>query len=95
VASHLWILREGEFIWRGEMDQMKESVVRLHLLSDQEITALPALPGQLSCSLQGRTATAVLRDWKPDILASLEQLTGSRIEVEPLGLEDIFLAVHA
>jgi ABC-2 type transport system ATP-binding protein len=95
VASHLWILREGAFIWRGEMDQMKESVVRLHLLCDQEITALPELPGQLSCSLQGRTATAVLRDWKPDNLASLEELTRSRIEVEPLDLEEIFLAVHA
>jgi ABC-2 type transport system ATP-binding protein len=95
VASHLWIMREGEIIWRGELDQMKESVVRLHLLADREITAVPAFPGQLSCSVNGRTATAVLRDWRPASLASLEQLTGSRIEVEPLGLEEIFLAVHA
>ncbi len=95
VASQLWILREGEFIWRGELDQMKESVVRLHLLSDQQITSVPALPGQLSCSVDGRTATAVLRDWQPGCIGELERLTGSRIEVEPLGLEDIFLAVHA
>jgi ABC-2 type transport system ATP-binding protein len=95
VASHLWILREGEFIWRGELDKMKESVVRLHLLADHEISVVPELPGQLSCSVNGRTATAVLRDWQPDRIAGLEQLTGSRIEVELLGLEEIFLAVHA
>jgi ABC-2 type transport system ATP-binding protein len=95
VASHLWILREGEIIWRGELDQMKESVVRLHFLADRELTMLPTLPGQLSCSINGRTAMVTLRDWQPARLAELEQLTGSRIEVEPLGLEEIFLAVHA
>jgi ABC-2 type transport system ATP-binding protein len=95
VASHLWILRDGEIIWRGELDQIKESVVRLHLTADHEIPAALALPGQLSCSISGRTAMATLRDWEPARMAQLEQLTGSRIEVEPLGLEDIFLAVHA
>lgn len=95
VASHLWILREGEFIWRGELDQMKESVVRLHFLAEREITAVFTFPGQLSCSVHGRTATAILRDWQPGLINEMERLTGSRIEVEPLGLEDIFLAVHA
>jgi ABC-2 type transport system ATP-binding protein len=95
VASHLWIMREGEIIWRGELDQIKESVVRLHLRADREFPEVPALPGQLSCSINGRTAMATLRDWQPARLAELEQLTGSRIEVEPLGLEEIFLAVHA
>jgi ABC-2 type transport system ATP-binding protein len=95
VASHLWILREGEIIWRGELDQLKESVVRLHLRADRDFPSTLALPGQLSCSIHGRTATATLRDWQPGRVAELEQLTGSQIDVEALGLEDIFLALHS
>ena len=30
VASEVWILREGRMAWQGELDALKESVVRLH-----------------------------------------------------------------
>jgi len=95
VASHLWILREGEIVWRGELDQIKESVVRLHLRANHELSTALTLPGQLSCSINGRTAAITLHDWQPGRIAELERMTGSSIEVEELGLEDIFLAMHA
>jgi len=95
VASHLWILREGEIVWRGELDQIKESVVRLHLRADHDLSTGLTLPGQLSCAVNGRTAAITLQDWQPARLAELESITGSSIEVEELGLEDIFLAMHA
>ena len=31
VANEVWILREGRMAWQGELDALKESVVRLHL----------------------------------------------------------------
>lgn len=95
VASHVWILREGAIAWQGELDQLKESMVRLILRADRAFTSAPGLPGQLHCELMGNTATVVLRDWSPERLAEIEQLTASRAEVVPLALEDIFLAVHA
>jgi len=94
VASHLWILRAGEIIWRGELDHLKESVVRLHLRADHDLPPNLALPGQLGCSVTGRTATVTLRDWQPVRLSELERTMDSRIELETLGLEDIFLAMH-
>jgi len=95
VASHLWILREGEFTWQGELDHLKESVVRLQLRADHDLSPTLALPGQLACSVSGRTAALTLSNWHPERLAEIEQQTASRIEVETLGLEDIFLAMHA
>ena len=37
VASQVWILREGRIIWRGELDALKESVVRLQLRADHDL----------------------------------------------------------
>lgn len=95
TASHLWIMREGEMVWRGELDQLKESVVRLQIRARHAIDPALKLPGQLDLSVSGYTATATLRDWQPAQLHELETLTCARIEVETLGLEDIFLAVQA
>ena len=95
VASHVWILREGRIAWRGELDALKESVVRLQLRAERDLPPQLALPGQLACVVTGRTATITLSGWQPAQLAEFEQQTASRIEVEALGLEDIFLAVHA
>jgi ABC-2 type transport system ATP-binding protein len=95
VASHVWMMREGEIAWQGELDQLKESMVRLLLQADREFTVPPALPGQLHCELLGNAARVVLRDWHPERLPEIERLTASRAEVVPLALEDIFLAVHS
>ena len=61
VASHLWILREGEIVWRGELDQIKESVVRLHLRADHDLST--ALTCRASCraAINGRTAAITLQ----------------------------------
>jgi ABC-2 type transport system ATP-binding protein len=95
AATRLWILREGRMAWQGELDDLKESIVRLHLRAATDLPATLALPGQLACSVAGRVATAIVRGWRPELQRDLEHRTGARIEVEPLGLEDIFLALHA
>jgi ABC-2 type transport system ATP-binding protein len=95
VASHLWIMREGNIAWQGELDQLKESVVRLHLRAGQALPLQLALPGQLSGRIEGCSATMVVRDWNPARLEEFEALAGASMEVEPLGLEDIFLEVNA
>jgi ABC-2 type transport system ATP-binding protein len=95
VASHVWILREGQIVWRGELDTLKESVVRLHLQAMRDLPAVLALPGQLTASVSGRMASLTVGDWLPSRQAELERELDCSIEVEPLGLEEIFLAVHA
>jgi ABC-2 type transport system ATP-binding protein len=94
VASHVCILREGRIVWDGELDALKESVVRLQLRSQRELPATLALPGQLACRVTGRTAAVTVDGWRGDLIAGIEREFDCRVEVEALNLEDIFLAVH-
>jgi ABC-2 type transport system ATP-binding protein len=95
TASHIWVMREGEMVWKGELDHLKESVVRIRIRSDRDLDPDFELPGQLTLSVSGRNATAVVSDWSPERATEVERRAGAPIETEALGLEDIFLAVHA
>ena len=95
LLRHVWILREGGIAWQGELDQLKESTVRLVLRAEHEILSPPVVPGQIHGEVRGSTAVLVVRDWNPDRLPEIERQSGARVEVTPLTLEDIFLAVHS
>jgi ABC-2 type transport system ATP-binding protein len=95
IASHVWILRDGAIAWQGELDQLKESTVRLLLRAERDFVAPIHFAGQLHCEVRGNTATLVLRDWTPDRLPEVQRQTGAVVEAVPLTLEDIFLAVHS
>jgi ABC-2 type transport system ATP-binding protein len=94
TASHIWVMREGEMVWKGELDRLKESVVRIRIRSDRDLDPALRLPGQLTLSVTGRNATAVVNDWSAERAAEVEQLSGAPVETEALGLEEIFLAMH-
>ncbi len=47
VANRIWVMREGQLVWQGGLDELKESVVRLRLRSDSSIDASLKLPNQL------------------------------------------------
>lgn len=95
VASHIWVLREGALVWRGELDQLKESVVRVHVRADRELDPAVHLPDQLTGRVEGRTATFTVSNWNDALLAPLQQQLDAQVEIEPLELEEIFLALHA
>lgn len=94
VASHVWILRDGVMAWQGELDQLKESTVRLLLRAEREFTAPPVIAGASHCQVQGNTAMLVMQGFTAERLPQIERQTGARVEVTPLTLEDIFLVVH-
>lgn len=95
VASHVWILREGSIAWEGELDHLKEGTVKLLLRAGRELTGLPPVDGQLHTEVRGNTASLVVRNWCADRERAVAAATGCSVEVVPLCLEDIFLAVHA
>ena len=94
LANRIWILKGGRLDWQGDLDSLKEAIVRLHVRGDGAAIAALALPGTLSLRRAAGSATAVVRDWTPERQRALEQQGALAVEVESLGLEEIFLELH-
>lgn len=97
VANRIWMLRDGVLVWDGDTDELKQSVKRLH------ITARRALPSHLGVQRviserrggDGFSATITVRDADAALAPALAQRLDAHVESEGLGLEDIFLEIHA
>jgi ABC-2 type transport system ATP-binding protein len=94
LANRIWILKDGRLDWQGDLDSLKESIVRLHIRgAGPELPAFQ-IPGVLNARRDGAFATAVVRDWTPEAQEALEKGASVQIEVEALGLEEIFVELH-
>jgi ABC-2 type transport system ATP-binding protein len=94
VANEVWILREGRMAWQGELDTLKECVVRLHLRATEPLPAKIGMAHTIHERVDGNTATISVSRWRAEEARSLATLFHAEIEVEPLDLEDIFLEMH-
>ncbi|MEJ1963261.1 MAG: ABC transporter ATP-binding protein [Gammaproteobacteria bacterium] len=94
LANRIWILKEGRLDWQGDLDSLKESIVRVHLRGTAALPASLAIPGALSVRRDGNYAIAVVRDWADSVGEELQQTIAGQVEVETLALEEIFLELH-
>ncbi len=94
AANKVWILRDGSLLWQGELDSLKESVVRLHMRARQPLPGSLAVPNTLTSRVEGNVATVAVSKWDPDERGPLAERLSASVEVEPLGLEEIFVELH-
>ena len=94
LANRIWILKDARLAWQGDLDSLKECVVRLHIRGGAETLEAMAISGELSRRRDGDFLTVVVRDFTPAMQAGLRGRHGVDVEVESLGLEEIFLELH-
>lgn len=94
LANKIWILKDNRLYWRGDFDDLKDSVVRVHLRASSPMPSTLSIPNALSVELGDAYATAVVHDWTDDLRGEIAALTGAKLEIESLTLEDIFLEMH-
>jgi ABC-2 type transport system ATP-binding protein len=94
LANRIWILKNGRLDWQGDLDSLKESIVRLHLQCAGGLPDTLPIPGMLSLRRLESGAIAVVRDWTDGAQRQLEQQIGGVVQTESLGLEEIFLELH-
>ena len=94
LANRIWILKDGRLYWQGDLDSLKESIVRLHIRKTGPLPGTLEIPNALSVRREATHATAVVRDWSAASQRAIESASGATVEVEPLGLEEIFLELH-
>jgi ABC-2 type transport system ATP-binding protein len=94
VANKVWIVKDGRLAWAGDLDTLKESVVRLHIRARRALPADLRVPNALSSRVDGRNATVAAAQWDESSSGALAARLDADLEVENLGLEEIFVEMH-
>ena len=95
LANVIWILKSGRLVWQGDLDALKESVVRVHAGGGSGGTVRVALRNVVAERHAG-TATTLIAVRAPDEdWDDLEMRIGENARIEHLSLEEIFLELHA
>lgn len=95
VADQIWIVRSGALAWYGALDALKESIVRLNIRARGSLPASLPIRHVLSQQISGPQASAVVSDWDPEEIGTLQHALRAEIEVESMSLEDLFIEFHA
>lgn len=90
VANRVWLLKDASLAWAGGVDELKESVVRIRVVSEEPLKR-PQLEGLLAWGSETRGGWLVCQGWDGQKAQALTQQTGAETQLDYLGLEDIFL----
>jgi ABC-2 type transport system ATP-binding protein len=92
VADHLLVLHGGRVILDRRFEDVKALTRRVRLSFDGEPPAWPAIEGTLSIEREAGRVEAVVYPWNGAAEDGIRSLAPVRMEVEPLSLEEIFVA---
>jgi ABC-2 type transport system ATP-binding protein len=94
VADRVAILRAGKITYDGELDQLKDSVKRLHVTSPTPLPPTFSVPGAVRAQVEGNEALISVRDVSPQLVEDIRRNYAATVGVQDLNLEDIFLELH-
>lgn len=94
VADRVAILRGGKIAYEGELDELKDSVKRLHLTAQTPLPLNLDVPGAVRIRVEGNEALLSVRNVSEQLLEDLRMQHSASVRVEDLNLEDIFVEVQ-
>jgi ABC-2 type transport system ATP-binding protein len=94
VADRVAILRGGKIVYHGELDELKETVKRLHVTSSKPLAASFNVPGAMRLRVEGNEALVSVRTASAEMVEQIERDHSASVKIEDLNLEDIFLELH-
>jgi ABC-2 type transport system ATP-binding protein len=94
LATKIWIIKDQRLHWAGDIDHLKQSIMRVHVRALCSLPPSFSIPNALRFERQDTSATAVVYDWSEAIQERIIRETGAELDEEPMALEDIFLELH-
>ncbi|MEI8011540.1 MAG: ABC transporter ATP-binding protein [Candidatus Omnitrophota bacterium] len=94
VADTVAVLRAGRLDLCGGIDVLKESVKRIRFHCPAGVLPVLGDEGVINSYVSGQQAILTVRDYSDARRVSLEKISGARVEVEDLNLEEIFLEMN-
>jgi ABC-2 type transport system ATP-binding protein len=94
VANQVWMLRDGVLDYQGDLDLLKESIVRLRIpRADYINETISLLPDIIKKREDSQHVQLTVKNWSPE-LETLFQSKVTDLTIEHLNLEDIFLEIN-
>jgi ABC-2 type transport system ATP-binding protein len=94
VANRVAILGDGQIRFHGELDELKDRVKRLRIMSRHDLPASFAVPGSLRCEVAGANATVSVANFDERLAADMRQTWDADVAIQDLNLEEIFVEMH-
>lgn len=94
VANQVWMLRDGELAYQGGLDELKETFVRITLSFSQPFNQKIIWANLVKQKNSGNQTLLTFSHWQPEMEQQLAQEFSAQVQVEYLGLEDIFLELN-
>jgi ABC-2 type transport system ATP-binding protein len=92
VADHILLLHGGRIVLNRRFDELREATRRVKLWFDGAAPEWPGVEGTLTSEPDGGRLEVVVYPWGAAAEEAARNLSPVRMEVEPLSLEDIFVA---
>jgi len=90
IAESVGIMDRGRLVASDRLDALQSGTRRVQVIVEGEPRAVE-IPGALRTTREGPVTTAIVRLSDPSALDKLGATPGLRVNVFPLGLEDIFV----
>ncbi|MGE0268577.1 MAG: ABC transporter ATP-binding protein [Candidatus Omnitrophota bacterium] len=94
VADRVALLKDGAITFVGELDQLKDEVKRLRIVTQKNLPDQFNVEGFLHCESSTHEAIVSVRGFSEHIKIKLEKDYNARVDVEDLNLEEIFLELN-
>ena len=93
VAADVAILHEGEIIFHGGVDELKERVQCLFLRANELPNVNEVIEGVISSRIDGDRLQVWVQDWNEEKHQKLSDLVGIPVHSERVGLEELFMGM--
>jgi ABC-2 type transport system ATP-binding protein len=94
VADHVGIMEQGRLVNSASLEELQSSTKRVQIVfPGAAVREGFMLPGEMRAQTSGPVYTAVVRLARADALEGLPGRLGARVDIFPLGLEDIFIEI--
>lgn len=92
VATRVGVIRQGRMVVDEDLEVLKAGFRRVRFPRSKD-GGIPQIPGILHSGMTGQTVEVIVPDFDDQAEMAFREVTGDRLEISSLSLEEIFIAV--
>ena len=94
IAADIIFIKSGEISFYGELSELKESIVRLRIISDNKIIDNFPFNNIIKKEIDSNRANLTIKNPVFEQIRKYETQSGNTVTIDRLNLEEIFLELN-